>query len=34
MDWTRTKLENAEKGSFATDSKEDILKQSKSRLNG
>jgi len=34
VDWIRTKLEKAENGGFTTNSMEDILKQSKSRLNG
>ena len=34
MDWIRLKLEKAEKGGFTTDSKDDILKKSKSHLNG
>lgn len=34
IDWLRTKLEKSEKDGFTTDSKEMILKESKSRLNG
>ncbi|TRZ46349.1 ribbon-helix-helix domain-containing protein [Robertkochia solimangrovi] len=34
IDWINKKLENAEKSGFTTDSKEDILKQSKALLNG
>lgn len=34
IDWIRTKLEAAEKSGFTSDSKEDILKQSKAKLNG
>jgi len=34
IDWIRTKLESAEKSGFTTDSKEDILAQSKAMLNG
>ena len=34
IDWLKNKLEKAEKSGFTTDSKEDILRQSKSRLNG
>lgn len=34
VDWLRAKLEQAEKSGFTEDSKEQILKQSKSLLNG
>ena len=34
IDWVRAKLEKAENSGFSNDSKEDILKQSKSLLNG
>ena len=34
IDWIRAKLEKAEKSGFANDSKESILAQSKSMLNG
>jgi len=34
IDWIRAKIDKAEKGGFTKDSKEDILKQSKSLLNG
>ncbi|MBK3519392.1 ribbon-helix-helix domain-containing protein [Carboxylicivirga marina] len=34
VDWLRAKLNKAEKSGFTNDSKEDILKQSKSLLNG
>jgi antitoxin ParD1/3/4 len=34
IDWVRAKLERAEKSGFTTDSKEQILAQSKSMLNG
>lgn len=34
IDWIRAKLENAENSGFTTDSKENILAQSKSILNG
>ena len=34
IDWIRTKLDKAEKSGFTQDSKEDILAQSKSLLNG
>lgn len=34
IDWIRLKLDNAEKSGFTTDSKDAILKLSKSRLNG
>lgn len=34
IDWLRAKLEKSEKDGFTTDSKEMILKESKSRLNG
>jgi antitoxin ParD1/3/4 len=34
IDWIRAKLAAAEKSGFTSDSKEDILKQSKARLNG
>jgi antitoxin ParD1/3/4 len=33
IDWIRAKLEKAEKGGFSSDSKEQILAQSKSLLN-
>jgi len=34
IDWIRAKLENSERGGFTSDTKEQILKQSKSLLNG
>ena len=34
IDWIRAKLERAENSGFTSDSKEQILKQSKSLLNG
>ncbi len=34
IDWIRAKLENSEKSGFTTDTKEQILKQSKSLLDG
>ena len=34
IDWIRTKLEKAENSGFTTDSKEQILAESKSLLNG
>ncbi len=34
IDWIRMKLESAEKSGFTTDTKEQILKQSKEMLNG
>jgi antitoxin ParD1/3/4 len=34
MDWLRAKLEISEKSGFTTDTKEQILNQSKSILNG
>ena len=34
IDWINTKLEKAEHGGFTNDGKDDILKQSKSLLNG
>ncbi len=34
IDWIRAKLEKAEDSGFTDDSKEQILKESKSRLNG
>lgn len=34
IDWIRTKLDSAEKSGFTQDSKKEILKESKSRLNG
>ena len=34
VDWIRTKLEKAENSGFTTDSKDEILAQSKSLLNG
>ena len=34
IDWIRAKIEKAEKSGFTNDSKEQILKQSKSLLNG
>ena len=33
IDWIKAKLENAENNGFTTDSKEQILAQSKSKLN-
>ena len=33
IDWVRTKLDNAEKSGFTSDTKEQILKQSKDMLN-
>lgn len=33
IDWIRVKLESAEQSGFTKDSKEDILKESKNRLN-
>ena len=33
IDWIRTKLEKSENSGFTTDSKEEILAQSKSKLN-
>jgi antitoxin ParD1/3/4 len=33
IDWVRNKLNFAERSGFTTDSKDDILKQSKSQLN-
>lgn len=33
IDWIKAKLERSEKSGFTTDSKEEILKQSKSLLN-
>ena len=33
IDWVRTKLDNAEKSGFTSDTKEQILKQSKDILN-
>ena len=33
IDWIRTKLEKSEKSGFTSESKEEILKQSKSLLN-
>ncbi len=32
IDWINSKIENAEKSGFSTDSKDEILKQSKSML--
>jgi antitoxin ParD1/3/4 len=34
IDWIRTKLDKAEKSGFTTDTKEQILKQSKDLLDG
>ncbi|THD67401.1 CopG family transcriptional regulator [Robertkochia marina] len=34
IDWINAKLEKAEKSGFTSDSKDDILKQSKALLNG
>ncbi len=34
VDWLRAKLDKAEKSGFTNDTKEDILNQSKSLLNG
>jgi antitoxin ParD1/3/4 len=34
IDWIRTKIEKAEKSGFTNESKQDILAQSKSLLNG
>lgn len=34
IDWIRTKLGNAENSGFTADTKDEILKQSKSLLNG
>jgi len=34
IDWVRAKLEKAERSGFTNDSKEEILNQSKSLLNG
>jgi len=34
VDWVRLKLEKAEKSGFTSDSESDILRDSKSRLNG
>lgn len=34
IDWIRSKIEKAEKSGFTTDSKDDILAQSKSQING
>lgn len=34
IDWIKAKIEKAEKSGFTNDSKEDILAQSKARLNG
>ena len=34
IDWIRAKIDKAENSGFTNDSKEDILKQSKSLLNG
>jgi antitoxin ParD1/3/4 len=34
IDWIRAKIEKAEQGGFTKDSKEQILKESKSLLNG
>ncbi len=34
IDWITNKLEKAEKSNFTTDSKKQILQESKSRLNG
>jgi antitoxin ParD1/3/4 len=34
IDWLRLKLASAEQSGFTTDNKDDILKESKKRLNG
>ena len=34
IDWIRVKLENSERSGFTSDTKDQILKQSKSLLNG
>jgi len=34
IDWIRAKLENSERSGFTSDTKDQILKQSKSMLNG
>jgi len=34
IDWIRAKLENSEKSGFTSDTKDQILEQSKSMLNG
>ncbi|MCL5246603.1 CopG family transcriptional regulator [Cellulophaga sp. 20_2_10] len=34
IDWINSKLDNAEKSGFTSDSKSEILKQSKATLNG
>lgn len=34
IDWIKAKIDKAEKSGFTSDSKEEILAQSKSRLNG
>ena len=34
IDWIKSKLDNAEKSGFTSDSKSEILKQSKATLNG
>ncbi len=34
IDWIRAKLENSERSGFTSDTKEEILKQSKSLLDG
>jgi len=34
IDWVKMKLEKAEKSGFTEDSKEDILRQSKEKMNG
>lgn len=34
IDWLKSKLERAENSGFTADSKEDILNQAKSRMNG
>jgi antitoxin ParD1/3/4 len=34
VDWIRLRLESAESSGFISDSKEDILKEAKARLNG
>lgn len=34
LDWIKAKLERAEKGGFTEDSKQSILRQSKSLMNG
>lgn len=34
IDWLKAKLDKAEKSGFTSDSKEEILKQAKAKLNG